>query len=61
MSAKYMITATEFQILCGKYLIDHGVALENDYIMCLLQNMNFSKLDKDTVLFDLENTLKEEF
>jgi hypothetical protein len=61
MSAKYMITATEFKILCGKYLIDHGVALENDYIMCLLQNMNFSKLDKDAVLFDLENTLKEEF
>jgi len=53
------ITKNEFQSLCGKYLIDVGIALENPNIQGLL----FWKphMDKKEVLFEIEEILKGEF
>lgn len=56
-----MISNANFQALCGKYLIDVNVALENDEIMDLLSSPIFTQNDKKEVLFDIEQILKEEF
>ena len=53
------VTKNEFQSLCGKYLIDVGIALENSSI----QNLLFWEphMDKKEVLFEIEELLREEF
>ena len=56
-----IITNFELQSLCGKYLIDFGIALENDNVMDLLGSPIFTQNDKKTVLFEIEEILKEEF
>tara|TARA_B110000285_G_scaffold145804_1_gene162798 strand:+ start:701 stop:880 length:180 start_codon:yes stop_codon:yes gene_type:complete len=58
---KNMITPFDFQSLCGKYLIDMGVALEHPYIMSCLKQLPKSKSEKQEILMDIEETLKEEF
>ena len=55
----YPITKNEFQSLCGKYLIDVGIALENQKITQLL--CSFSFMDKKSILFEIEEILKGEF
>ena len=55
----YPITKNEFQSLCGKYLIDIGIALENQKITQLL--CAFSFMDKKSILFEIEEILKNEF
>jgi len=49
--------------LCGKYLIDVGVALENPFIMSCLANQTprQTKEEKEEILFDIEETLRDEF
>jgi len=58
---KNMITPFEFKSLCGKYLIDVGVALEHPYIMSCLKQWPKSKSEKEDLLASIENTLSEEF
>jgi len=55
------MTKFDFYALCGKYLIDVNVALENDEIMDLLGSPIFTQNDKQSVLFDIEEILKNEF
>jgi len=54
-----MISRNEFQSLCGKYLIDVGIALENPNIQGFL--FWEPHMDKKEVLFKIEETLKNEF
>ena len=56
-----MISKNEFQSLCGKHLIDVGIALENPNIQGLLFFTKVTKKNKDEILWELEQTLKEEF
>jgi hypothetical protein len=56
-----IISSANLQALCGKYLIDVDVALENDEIMDLLMLPIFTQSDKKSVLFDIEEILKEQF
>ena len=58
---KNMITKNEFQSLCGKYLIDVGVALEHPYIVHCLKNLPTSGYEKEEILFEIEETLRDEF
>ena len=53
------VTKKEFQSLCGKYLIDVGVALEHPYIQSFL--FYEPLMDKKEVLFEIEEVLKNEF
>ena len=53
------VTKYDFQSLCGKYLIDVGLALENQKITQLL--CSFSFMDKKSILFEIEEILKNEF
>jgi len=53
------VTKNEFQSLCGKYLIDVGIALENPNIQGLL--FWEPHMDKKEVLFEIEETFKNEF
>jgi len=53
------VTKNEFQSLCGQHLIDVGVALENPNIQELLFWQ--PHMDKKSVLFGIEEILKEEF
>ena len=58
-----IISYDEFQSLCGKYLIDVGVALEHPFIMSCLSNQTRrqTKNEKEEILFDIEETLRDEF
>ena len=60
---KNIVTKYDFQSLCGKYLIDVGVALENPFIMSCLANQTprQTKEEKEEILFDIEETLRDEF
>ena len=53
------VSKNEFQSLCGKYLIDFRIALENPNIQGLL--FWEPHMDKKTVLLEIEELLKEEF
>ncbi len=46
------MTGSQFQTLCGKYLIDVGIALENENIIHALREKNDA---------EVERILKEEF
>ena len=51
----------DFYALCGKYLIDVGVALEHPYIVHCLKNLPTSGYEKEEILFEIEETLRVEF
>tara|TARA_R100001530_G_scaffold17508_1_gene15163 strand:+ start:385 stop:525 length:141 start_codon:yes stop_codon:yes gene_type:complete len=40
------MTSTQFQILCGKYLIDVGIALENENILNALRNKDDEEVER---------------
>ena len=40
------MTSTQFQTLCGKYLIDVGIALENENILNALRNKDDEEVER---------------
>ena len=40
------MTSTQFQILCGKYLIDVEIALENENILNALRNKDDEEVER---------------
>jgi len=55
------MTGSQFQVLCGKYLIDMNIALENENILYTLQNRKSLFSSWEELYNEIERILKEEF